>query len=81
MPRTTTAELLARISALEALLTTQAAPVAPVVAAHIGPSGKPDGRTNACTVEPGVCTKLTRGPLSAASHDASAAHFHARTVA
>jgi hypothetical protein len=57
MPRTTKAELLARIAALEALLTSTAAPAAPVVAAHIGPSGKPDGRSHAC----GMCDRAYRG--------------------
>ena len=57
MPRTTQAELLARIAALEALLTSTAAPAAPAASAHIGPSGKPDGRTHACT----LCTRMFRG--------------------
>ena len=57
MPRTTTAQLIERIAALEALLTAQATPAAPVASAHIGPSGRPDGRTHACA----LCTRMFRG--------------------
>jgi hypothetical protein len=47
------AALRAEIAALKAT----SAPAAPAASAHIGPSGKPDGRTHAC----GTCDRMFRG--------------------
>ena len=84
MPRTSMADVLAAVTALAAEVATlkaaASAPAAAVVSGHVGPSGRPDGRRFPCTVEPGVCTKLTRSPEAAATHDSTAPRYHARAV-
>lgn len=55
------------------------APVAPAPAAdaHVGPSGKPDGRRFACTAD-GGCGRLLRSAARAAVHGVEQGHAPAK---
>ena len=74
MARSNTTTLLAEIAAMRAeiaaLRTSTSAPVAPIVAAHVGPSGKPDGRTRACNAAV-PCDRLFRSDSGRAWHVAN----------
>jgi hypothetical protein len=73
MARTTIATLTARLAVLEAALAAKSAPAQPVASAHVGPSGKRDGREFPCTATP-ACTRSLRSAARAAVHGVELGH-------
>jgi hypothetical protein len=71
---TLTQRLDALTALVERLAPAVAAPVAPT--AHVGPSGKPDGRRFPCTASP-ACGRLLRSAKRAAIHGVDAGGHNA----